>query len=145
MSYSVIHEPAWEVRFVPEVGKVGLAVFDHMPDNPARERTGVMGADAWKLCLNCKRRQVVEIAAAEAELADAYGKVSADTYREMEVTVRDIRERKLDETLRCDYEQFIDSSGKYNCYFKAWCDVCHFSWEHERHILVPGLTEVVPA
>lgn len=78
-----------------------------------------MGADNWGVCPKCK-----EIA--EKNIASAYGKVSEDEY----LAILD-KNKKVETSLREDYEIGVDSDGEFSISYSCHCSKCGFKFEYK--------------
>lgn len=89
-----------------------------------------MSADNWGMCPKCVNDQEKWIEEARLKLVTQYGKIPANEYilkaKELEVCP------ELKDTLREDFEVYIDAGGSFNVSYTASCQVCGFSFTH-RH------------
>lgn len=90
-----------------------------------------MSADAWRICPKCEKINSEgdrEKAISAAKFL--YGKVpQADWVRLMAQAEKVVDDPK--ETLREDYEIYMDESGFLNIHYRCGCDVCGFSHKYE--------------
>ena len=86
-----------------------------------------MSADRWAKCPKCSKEL-------NANLASAYGKVSEDEYLD---ALRHPEEQ--DETLREDYEAWMDEHGRFTVNYSCLCTICKFEFEyHYKQTILPG-------
>lgn len=88
-----------------------------------------MSADAWRICPQCKAREVLKHKKPTA--AEIYGKVSVDEYERMKLEELQIVEEDVEETLREDYEIYMREDGMLDISYSCSCSVCGFSVEFE--------------
>lgn len=78
-----------------------------------------MSADNWGVCPKCKET-------AENKIASAYGKVSEDEYLAILNTCK-----KIEATLREDYELGVDTDGEFSVSYSCHCSKCGFKFEYK--------------
>lgn len=93
-----------------------------------------MSADAWRICPKCTRVESKK-AVAEREADEAYGKVSKDEWQRLQKYADSLRDEP-EETLREDYEIFMDEDGKLYINYRCSCGICGFShhYEYEKKV-----------
>ncbi len=95
-----------------------------------------MSADNWGLCPQCKANSVADKIKSDAELAASYGSIPADKWLAMKEKAENPAE--LEETLREDYEFYIDEVGGFSATYSCSCEACGFEYEfkHEEQLKV---------
>lgn len=89
-----------------------------------------MSADNWTTCPKCRAESNRIRDEKIREASKSYGKVTPEVFveimREAEKPVK-----VVNDSLREDYCQGIDSDGQYSVTYRACCDVCGFEFRHE--------------
>ncbi len=108
-----------------------------------------MSADNWRLCPRCLQNHREAAAAARRRADESYGTVSAEEWKQLDANARSLELRGPTETLREDYELFIDQNGEFKVYYGALCTTCSFtfSFKHQQRVMLAaakahGLAEV---
>ncbi len=94
-----------------------------------------MSADNWGICPRCKERNKRELAGLAKKLVDGYGKISREDYEKLldqEISVSELRE-----TLREDYELWVNEDGLFYVSYGCSCNVCgfEFNFAYEENVL----------
>lgn len=100
-----------------------------------------MSADAWSICPKCARKADEESRGKVQKAAEAYGKVEA---REYEKILKEARQPiNLEETLRQDFEIWVDEDGKFTISFYAQCTEteCDFKYQYKYEEQIMGKEE----
>ncbi len=88
-----------------------------------------MSGNNYTQCPRCRtfltRKRAAAIAAAQA----SYGKVSAERYT-ADVLAAEAIPLEPDETLREDFEGWIDHSGVFEMYYGGTCSECSFKFSY---------------
>ena len=95
-----------------------------------------MSADNWTICPRCMKMAVEEKDKQNKQAAESYGKVSEVEYTEiLEKARADIN---MEQTLREDYEFYMEDDGTFTADYRAHCDRCGFKYEfkHEEEVAV---------
>ena len=94
-----------------------------------------MSANNWAMCPKCKKNNdennAIRIKNAEAQ----YGKISSDEYR---ATIKEAEKpMKIEETLREDFEIWINDKGLFTVSYSGRCQICGFAkkFEHREKLL----------
>jgi len=91
-----------------------------------------MSADGWKICPRC--RAVIQNAK-DTEImkaSESYGKIDKDEYLEL---VRKAAEpARFEETLREDYEFYLDEEYVLKIRYYAGCNKCNFEFSFLKEI-----------
>jgi hypothetical protein len=95
-----------------------------------------MSADNWRVCPRCKLRAAEKSAKMYKEATDSYGKVDASEYLEKLKAAQAFASEVLHETLREDYEIYIDEDGEFFVSYRGGCDECGlvFNFKHEEKV-----------
>ena len=97
-----------------------------------------MSADNWRECPNCDSQLADQQLEAERELEAAYGKVPSAEYERRRAALNDLKRKLPEETLREDYEFYLDITAmELNISYRCCCD-CGFSFSHDETIPVPS-------
>lgn len=94
-----------------------------------------MSADNWTNCPKCMKIAVEEKDKENKEAAESYGKVSEIEYIQiLEKAQADIN---MEQTLREDYEFYMEDDGTLTANYRARCDRCGFKHEsnHTKKVL----------
>ena len=86
-----------------------------------------MSADNWAICPKCKDKAIKAYEARVLGLAEKYGKIPPEEYIKASRDVHNVEE--LEETLREDYEFYLDDNGMFHAVYCAGCD---FSFEFKE-------------
>ena len=89
-----------------------------------------MSADNWRVCPGCIAEHRKKIEKMDADLAKAYGKISAEKYILMMEIVQKQKGMALEETLREDYAIGISEDGAFYVDYRASCDKCGFEFNY---------------
>ena len=83
-----------------------------------------MSADDWYECPFCKEKE-------KKIREEQYGKVPYEKFKEMleEVEVKHPEYDDQSETIRCDYEQWLDEHGNWRFKGGMHCDLCGREWD----------------
>ena len=85
-----------------------------------------MSADRWAICPKCRKKAVGEKESLIKKAEDGYGQLSQKDY---ETIVFDSRTPiNLTETLREDYEIYMEDDGLFSVEYSASCDTCGFKY-----------------
>ena len=88
----------------------------------------MMSADRWTQCPQCLERHELKLAASQKNLCEAYGEMTQDEWLAFKEEVDS--PDPLEETLREDYEQGLDSETyEYSVAYSCSCSVC--GWGHK--------------
>ncbi len=87
-----------------------------------------MSADNWRDCLRCHREAKESWQRAAAAARGAYGNVPMAEYESLKAAADSPPDVEA-ETLREDYETWIDDAGVFRVTYKASCDKCGFHFE----------------
>ena len=95
-----------------------------------------MSADNWTVCPRCKKK--TETAKRE-QLKNAkagYGKLSPEEYEEALFKAREIV--VIGETLREDYDFYMEDDGTFGASYSAHCDKCGFKhkFKHSEQVFI---------
>jgi ribosomal protein S27AE len=95
-----------------------------------------MSADNWRICPRCKIRAAEKAAKMYADATAAYGKVDPEMYLEKLKEAQVFGVESPEETLREDYEIYIDEDGEFFVSYRGGCDKCGlvFSFKHEDQV-----------
>ena len=90
-----------------------------------------MSADNWRecpLCLSEQRKKARELG---RKMSDSYGKIPVDDFNVLQQEHAQALSESdyLPETLREDYEFFINDDGNFFANYYAMCDNCGFKFE----------------
>lgn len=109
-----------------------------------------MSADNWRVCPKCTAKslagydeKVKQLDEATKKIQEAYGRVPLEEYMTLinktDKSVQDIEVLELEDTLREDYEIYIDDAGEFSVNYSASCSVCKFSFtfKHTQKALPP--------
>lgn len=88
-----------------------------------------MSADNWAICPQCKKDEAARKQELIEKLYQSYGNVTEEDY--LELKEKSERGSELRETLREDYETFMDSDGLFFVGYSCSCDVCNFNYGYE--------------
>lgn len=93
-----------------------------------------MSADNWGLCPKCTKEVLQKEGERIKELHESYGKVDEATYKKMLTESKE--PIKQEETLREDYEMWIDDGGLFYISYSAMCTKCGFkhSFNHREQL-----------
>jgi len=91
-----------------------------------------MGADRWGKCPRCIKLHNEGVAADKEALVAAYGTVSADEFLRMKSELDDKISSVLADSLRQDYELWMDESGVFSVDYSAICSVCGFKYKYHE-------------
>lgn len=99
-----------------------------------------MSADNWRVCPQCKIRNAEKTAKKFSEVQDSYGKDSPDAYMEKLMKAKEFAAEPLEQTLREDYEIYIDEDGDFYAGYRGGCDRCGlvFNFKHEEKVPLEG-------
>lgn len=84
-----------------------------------------MSADNYRICPRCRKRHYEKVAADAKKAAEAYGKVPMAEWQAM--CKEADNPPPLEDTLREDYECYIDPQGTMRIYYGATCEKCRFT------------------
>lgn len=88
-----------------------------------------MSAENWTICPKCKAAEDRRQEAAHKKAAESYGKVDVEKFDALrELT----KPRKLEDTLREDYELGICSDGMFYVSYRGSCEKCNFGHVFKR-------------
>lgn len=99
-----------------------------------------MSANNWRECPQCKAADDKRRNEAIATARESYGVVSAEQY------LRDIAEAEkptlAEETLREDYELWIDATGEFYVSYRGSCDKCGLDFKFKHSEMVASASGV---
>ncbi len=88
-----------------------------------------MSADNWTVCPKCTKTEKDLADQYRQKVANNYGKISESEY----LKLKSQEYLKPDaETLREDYEVYMDEKGEFTIYYSCSCDKCGFRFEHNH-------------
>lgn len=93
-----------------------------------------MSADNWAICPQCKLRGDHKKIHVLVSSKEAYGKVTPEEYENIKQLEMEAAEEEPQETLREDYECYINEDGEFIVDYKCSCDECGFvfRFKHEE-------------
>ncbi len=92
-----------------------------------------MSADNWSDCPQCIKLYKEGIVADKETLVEAYGKVGANEFITMKTDLDNkVRGSYKTDTLREDYQLWIDENGEFIVNYRASCSDCGFEYEYNR-------------
>ncbi len=93
-----------------------------------------MSADNWAFCPKCKTVAEKKKAEELKDLKASYGKIPADKYALKIIETE--KPIKLKETLREDYEFYMEGTGYFTANYSARCDRCSFKhlFDHQEQL-----------
>lgn len=93
-----------------------------------------MSATNWAECPGCKAVRIREEMAATRAYVDSYGKVSASEYEDLKAAADELKNAPRGETLREDYEVWIDDEFVFHVSYGCSCEECGYehSYRHEH-------------
>ncbi len=93
-----------------------------------------MSADNWTVCPKCLAEDERKKAAALADAAAQYGKVSADVYESDMAAARQMQIKELESTFREDYELGIHNDGSFFVSYHGGCRNCDANFEYKYEV-----------
>jgi hypothetical protein len=96
-----------------------------------------MSADAWRVCPRCEVKRQKEIEDGQAAVEAAYGNVHSEEYIRLISEQNQLETERAPETLREDYEIWMDEDGKFSVSYHGGCATCGFSFEYKFSKQVP--------
>ena len=93
-----------------------------------------MSADNWTRCPRCLKNAELEKEDFSKKAREGYGKLTSDEY---EVLLLKSREPiNLDDSLREDYEFYLDDDGCFTANYRATCGTCNFNFtfHHKQQV-----------
>ncbi len=97
-----------------------------------------MSANNWTECPKCKRDKAANIKKLKSRHATEYGKIPLAEYQKIGEQITDLEsESDGGETLREDYEIWINKDGVFTVDYGCSCDRCKFkfSFKHQAATL----------
>ena len=91
-----------------------------------------MSADNWRVCPKCKVKHDKSIEASEKKLNASYGKVDANEFLKAKMSHDELAAKKLDSTLREDYEIGTDEDGEFFVSYGCSCSACQWNYEYNH-------------
>lgn len=88
-----------------------------------------MSADNWRQCLRCKANEEKRIARLEESTKSRYGKVTPEAWMAMVAKVEAEKKKEFEDTLREDYEFYIDDAGILHIVYSCSCQTCDFEFK----------------
>lgn len=99
-----------------------------------------MSANNWTTCPRCERRREKEQDRLIGEADEAYGKVSAEEYRQLRQKANDGPPLVKDH-FREDYELFVIAEGVLTVIYHGWCQDCGYGVDYRHTQVVEGLDD----
>lgn len=87
-----------------------------------------MSADAWVRCPICQNRP----SECPEGIAHLYGKIPLDEFLEYDKKLKELRDL---ETVRLDYEVYIEDDGRMSVWATGECSNCGAEWEHKMEYI----------
>src|SRR4051812_14137464 len=99
-----------------------------------------MSASNWAICPRCRDNAKAEVAAAIQAAVDAYGKVPADEYEELQRHIGVLSARSVQATFREDYEFYGAEDGEVVADYSGHCQTCGLGvdFTHKREFYKAG-------
>jgi len=93
-----------------------------------------MSADNWTICPKCNKSSLQLEKKEREKIKNSYGKISAEEYLEL---VRQHKlPKKIEDTLREDYEIGIDENGGFSIHYSCYCEECRFKFEFNYNEII---------
>jgi len=96
-----------------------------------------MSADDWRTCPKCNKNIVKQKQDKLKKLKDSYGKIPREDYNKKIMALANGAEDMYDdETLREDYEIYMDNDGILTISYGCFCEKCGFEFNFDKKIPV---------
>jgi|AntAceMinimDraft_10_1070366.scaffolds.fasta_scaffold74663_1 hypothetical protein len=97
-----------------------------------------MRADSWRICPKCCKNVEDHKHNRIQELKNSYGKIPIDEYNRKLMFISNGPDNKYDddETLREDYEIYMNKDGVLTISYSCSCGKCGFEYEFDKKIQV---------
>lgn len=89
-----------------------------------------MSADNWRTCPQCLMESQHKKDMLVAKAVSEYGKMPREEYLKLTESIK--KPIKIDETLREDYEFYIDENNEFTASYSCRCDCCGFKYHFEH-------------
>lgn len=93
-----------------------------------------MSVDNWAICPKCKKRMDATKQQQMDYAKAGYGKLSPEEYETAMLKARE--PIKYENTLREDYEVYMEDDGFFSASYSAYCDKCgfKFNFKHSEQV-----------